>query len=40
MTSGGIALSDFEKAETLEDNLGAHFQPMSYPWIPAVIEDG
>jgi hypothetical protein len=36
--SGGLALSDSEKAETLADSLEAQFQPMNDPSEPAVIE--
>ena len=35
---GGIALSDYEKAETLVENLESHFQPVTNPSVPAVIE--
>ena len=35
---GGIALSDSEKAEALEENLKPQFQPVTDPSIPAVIE--
>ena len=37
VTHGGFALSDSEKAEALADNLETHFQPVTYPSIPAVI---
>jgi len=33
-----IAHSDSEKAEALADNLEAHFQSLTYPLVPAVIE--
>jgi hypothetical protein len=36
--TGGIAVSDFEKAETLADNLETRFQPVTNPSVPAVIE--
>ena len=35
---GGIALSDFEKAEALADSLETQFQPVSDPSDPTVIE--
>jgi len=35
---GGIALSDSEKAEALADSLKTHFQPLTDPSVPAVIE--
>jgi len=38
VTPGGIALSDSEKAEAFADNLVAHFQPVTDPSVPAVIE--
>ena len=38
VTPGGIALSDSEKAVALTDNLEAHFQPVTDPLVPAVIE--
>ena len=38
VTPGGIALSDSEKAEAFADNLEAHFQPVTDPSVPAVIE--
>jgi hypothetical protein len=37
-TPGGLALSDFEKAETLADRKEALFQPVNDPSVPAVIE--
>jgi len=37
IASGGIALSDSEKAEALADNLEAQFQPVTDPSVPAVI---
>ena len=37
VTPGGIALSDSETAEAL-DNLEAQFQPVTDPSVPAVIE--
>jgi hypothetical protein len=33
-----IALSDSEKPETLTDNLGIQFQPVTDPSVPTVIE--
>ena len=38
VTTGGIALSDPEKAEALADNLETQFQPVSDPSVPVVIE--
>ena len=38
VTSGGIALSDSEKAEAFADNLETQFQPVTDPSVPAVIE--
>ena len=38
VTPGGFALSDFEKAEALADNLEIQFQPVTDPSDPAVIE--
>ena len=38
VTAGGIALSDSEKTEALPDNLETHFQPVTDPSVPAVIE--
>jgi len=38
VTPRGIALSYSEKAEALPDNLGAQFQPVTDPSVPAVIE--
>jgi len=38
VTPGGIALSDYDKAEALADNLEAQFQPVTDPSVPAVIE--
>jgi hypothetical protein len=38
VTSGGIALTDFEKAEALADNLEAQFHPVSVPSVTVVIE--
>ena len=38
VTPGGIALSDPEKAEALDDNLETQFQPVTDPSVPAVIE--
>jgi hypothetical protein len=38
VTPGGIALSDFEKADALADSLEAQFQPVADPLDPAVIE--
>ena len=38
VTPGGLALSDFEKAETLADRSEALFQPVNDPSVPAVIE--
>jgi len=38
VTTGGIALSDSEKAEALTDNLKVQFQPVTDPSFPAVIE--
>jgi hypothetical protein len=35
---GGISLSDSQKAEALADNLETHFQPVTDPSVPAVIE--
>ena len=35
---GGIALSDFKKAEALADNLETQFHPVTDPSVPAVIE--
>jgi hypothetical protein len=37
-TSGGIALSDSEKAEVLADTLETQFHPVADPSVPAVIE--
>ena len=38
VTQRGFALSDSEKAETLSDNLGTQFQPVTETSAPAVIE--
>ena len=38
VTPRGIALSDTENAEAHTDNLEAHFQPVTDPSVPAVIE--
>jgi len=38
VTTGGVALSDSEKAEALADNLEAQFQPVKDPSVPAGIE--
>jgi len=38
VTTGGIAISDSEKAEALSDNLEAQFQPVADPSVQAVIE--
>jgi hypothetical protein len=38
VTSGGIAVSDSEKAEALADTLETQFQPVADPSVPAVIE--
>jgi hypothetical protein len=38
VTSGGLALSDSEKAEALADSLEAQCQPVNDPSDPAVIE--
>ena len=38
VTPRGIALSYSEKAEALADNLETHFQPVTDPSVPAVIE--
>ena len=38
VTPGGIALSDYEKAEVLADNLEVQFQPVTDPSVPAGIE--
>ena len=38
VTSGGIALSDSEKAKPLANSLEAQFQPVTVPSVPAVIE--
>ena len=38
VTPGGFALSDFEKAEALADNLETQIQPVTDPSVPAVIE--
>ena len=38
VTPRGIALSDFEKAEALDDNLETQFQPVIDPSVPAFIE--
>jgi hypothetical protein len=37
-TSGGIDISESEKAEALADSLETQFQPMTVPLVPAVIE--
>jgi len=37
-TSGGLALSDSEKAEALVDSLEDRFQPVNDPSKPAAIE--
>ena len=36
--TGGIALSDYEKAKALADNLETQFQPVTDPSVTAVIE--
>jgi hypothetical protein len=36
--TGGIALSDSEKAEALADSLETQLQPVTDPSVPAVIE--
>ena len=38
VTTGGIALSDSEKAEALADSLEGQFQPVTVPSVSAVIE--
>ena len=38
VTPGGLALSNFEKAEKLVDRSEALFQPVNDPSVPAVIE--
>ena len=38
VTTGGIALSDSEKAEVLADNLHTQLQPVTDPSVPAVLE--
>ena len=38
VTTGGIALSDSEKAEALADSLETQFQPVTFPSVPAFIE--
>jgi hypothetical protein len=38
VTTGGITLSDSEKAEALTDNLDTQFQPVTDISVPAVIE--
>jgi hypothetical protein len=38
VTSGGIAVSDTEKAEALADSLESQFQPVNALSDPAVIE--
>ena len=38
VTTGGITLSDSEKAEALADNPKTQFQPVTDPSVPAVIE--
>jgi len=38
VSTGGIALTDSERAEALADNLEAPFQPVTDPSVPAVIE--
>ena len=38
VTPGGIALSDSEKAEALDDSLETQFQPVTDPSVRAVIE--
>jgi len=35
---GGIALSDSAKAAALAESLETHFQPVTDPSVPAVIE--
>jgi hypothetical protein len=40
LVPGGLALTDFEKAEALADSLEARFQPVNYPSLPVVIEAG
>jgi hypothetical protein len=35
---GGLALSDFEKAEELADSLEGQFHPVNDPSDPPVIE--
>ena len=39
-TTGGIALSDSEKAEALADRMDSQFQPVADPSAPAIIEAG
>jgi hypothetical protein len=36
--SGGLSISDSEKAEALADSLEAQFQPVNDPSEPAIIE--
>jgi hypothetical protein len=38
LVSGGLALSDSEKAEDMADSLEAQFQPVNDPSSPAVTE--
>ena len=38
ITPDGFAVSDSEKAEALDDNLEAQFQPVTDPSVSAVIE--
>jgi hypothetical protein len=38
VTTGGLALSDYEKAEALTDSLEALFQLVNDPAVPAVNE--
>jgi hypothetical protein len=40
LVSGGLTLTDSEKAEALVDSLEARFQPVNYPSLPVVIEAG
>jgi hypothetical protein len=38
ITTGGIALSDSDKAEALDDSLETHFRPVTDLAVPAFIE--
>ena len=38
ITPGAFALADSDKTEALADNLETEFQPVTDPWVPAVIE--